>query len=159
MVLKTIIVLFIGNYDCVIMTTIILNVLMCNYNHYSEVESPIELHGAVIENKCYVQENVKKDLDTAIIKPSIDENATIIANDYVHVHAIKQIKTEYRQKFHDSPLARHTPKIITHPVKGNLNVLVQTPECIISITWHGLNWVPGTYSRAEGLAEIPCIRN
>lgn len=99
----------------------------------------------------------KEDLDTAITNPSINENANIIANDYVHVHAIDQIKTEYRQKFRDSPLARHTPKIITHPVKGNLNVLVQTLECILSTTWLELGL--GTYSRAEGLAEIPCIRN
>jgi hypothetical protein len=58
---------------------------------------------------------MKNSLGTPII---IDENATIIENE--STNAIDQIKTEYRQRFRDSPLAKHTPKIITQPVRGNL---------------------------------------
>ena len=65
---------------------------------------------------------MKKDLDRPIIKTGADKSVTIIANDYIH--AVDQIKKEYRQKFHDSPLARHTPKIITHPIGGNFNIKV-----------------------------------
>ena len=85
-------------------------------NHYSEVESPIELHGTVFENKYYVQEDVKKDQDTDTIKAGIDKNATIFVNDCAY---IDQIKKEHGQKLRESPLARHKPKIITHPVRGN----------------------------------------
>ena len=102
------------------MCTILLNAM--NIHHYSEVESPIELHGTVFENQCYVQENMKKDLDRAIIKTGADKSAAIIVNDYIH--AVDQIKKEHKQKFRVSPLARHTPKIITRPVRGNFNIKV-----------------------------------
>ena len=65
---------------------------------------------------------MEKDLHRAIIKTGADKSATIIVND--HIHAVDQIKKEHRQKFCDSPLARHTPKIITHPVRGNFNIKV-----------------------------------
>ena len=87
----------------------------------SEVESPSELDGTIFENKYYAPGNGKTDLDRDIIKTETDKDATIIANDYAH--AVDLIKKEHRQKFRDSPLARHTPKIITHPVKGNLLIL------------------------------------
>lgn len=83
----------------------------------------------MFENKCYVQESEKKDLNTAILKTRADKNVTIIANDYIH--AVDMIKKE---KFHDSPLARHTPKIITHPVRGRYNTEVKFGPKALSVT-------------------------
>lgn len=95
------------------------------------VESPTELQGTVFENKCYTEDSVKKDPDVTTIKTGADREAIIIANDYAH--AVDMIKTckEHKQKpVRDSPLGRHTPKIITHPVRG-------TTSRVQALTLHG----------------------
>lgn len=95
-----------------------------------EVESPAcvpdfvsESGGTVFENK-YTQEylkgeeKVKKDPVEEIIGTGDDKEAAIFVNRLAH--DVEFLKKEQEFKFPDSPLAKHTPKILTHPIKGML---------------------------------------
>ena len=83
------------------------------------MESPVtvdEKESSFFENK-YAEDFEERDAEVVVIEEDTDnKEATIIVNRVARdIHLMRK---EHNLKFQGSPLGRHTPKILPHPIKG-----------------------------------------
>ena len=83
------------------------------------MESPVnvdEKESSFFENK-YAEDFEERDAEVVVIEEEKDnKEATIIVNRVARdIHLMRK---EHNLKFQGSPLGRHTPKILPHPIKG-----------------------------------------